>query len=63
MVVAILDLHGSLHENAASEVDNFFASNDPPFEIITGNSVKMQEIVRKVLNRTLTHSPSFSYGV
>lgn len=47
----ILDLHGCYHSDVEYEVERFLILNDPPFEIITGNSSKMQEIVCNVLNR------------
>ena len=46
-----LDLHGTKHENAYSDVFYFVATQNPPFRIITGHSTKMKSIVFSVLNR------------
>jgi len=40
-----LDLHGISHEDSALLIDDFFHLNEPPFEIVTGNSLMMQEMV------------------
>ena len=46
-----LDLHGIKHEDVDRIVENFVLLNEPPIDIITGNSQKMQELVLDVLNR------------
>jgi len=44
-----LDLHGVRHENVRPVLHSHIYHNPPPFEVITGNSMKMQEIVLDVL--------------
>ena len=46
-----IDLHGIKHRDAANKVDTFIRRNinNMPVEIITGNSLDMQNIVRKVV--------------
>ena len=44
-------MHGCPHAEAESEVENFIIQHDPPYEIITGNSDMMQDIVRNILNK------------
>ncbi|MBC8421949.1 MAG: hypothetical protein H8E03_00855 [Pelagibacteraceae bacterium] len=46
-----LDLHGCRHSEVDRIVENFVLLNDTPLKIITGNSIKMREIVIKVLER------------
>lgn len=46
-----LDLHGYSHKDAEDQIDRFISSTEPPFEIITGNSIVMQKIVGKALNK------------
>ena len=46
-----LDLHGVRHSEVDRLVENFVLLNNPPLEIITGNSDKMPELVRDVLDR------------
>ena len=46
-----LDLHGVRHSEVDRLVENFVLLNNPPLEIITGNSDKMPELVREVLDR------------
>ena len=41
-----LDLHGVKHDDVERLVENFVLLNEPPLEIICGNSDKMQDIVR-----------------
>ena len=41
-----LDLHGVRHHDVERVVENFVLLNEPPLEIICGNSDKMQDIVR-----------------
>ncbi len=51
-----LDLHGVKHEDVDRLVENYVLLNNPPMDIITGNSQRMQEIVIKCL---LRHSIKF----
>ena len=44
-----LDLHGMRHSEVERVVENFVLLNEPPLEIITGNSERMRSIVQKVL--------------
>jgi hypothetical protein len=44
-----LDLHGIKHEDVQSLVDSHIYKHGPPCEIVTGNSVKMKQIVVKVI--------------
>ena len=48
-----LDLHKVSHENAKKIVEDFIISNfmDLPIEIITGNSLDMQNIVKKIVHK------------
>ena len=55
----ILDLHGKKHEEIEVLVENFVLFNDCPLEIITGNSVIMQKIVKSVLEKYEFH---YSYS-
>ena len=45
-----LDLHGIRHHDVERLVENFVILNEPPLEIICGNSDRMQEIVRFTLS-------------
>lgn len=40
-----LDLHGIRHEKARVLVEDFFYMQEPPFEVVTGNSETMRQIV------------------
>ena len=40
-----LDLHGVRHSEVDRLVENFVLLNNPPLEIITGNSDKMKKLV------------------
>ena len=51
-----LDLHGVKHDDVDRLVENYVLLNNPPMDIITGNSHRMQEIVIKCL---LRHSIKF----
>ena len=51
MSIKQLDLHGIKHEDVDRLVENFVLLNKPPLKIITGNSDKMPELVRNVLDR------------
>ena len=46
-----LDLHGVRHKEVERIVENFVLLNEPPLEIITGNSNKMEDIVLTKLNQ------------
>jgi len=46
-----LDLHGLRHEEVDRLVENYVFLNELPIEIITGNSDKMINIVKDVLER------------
>ena len=48
-----LDLHNLSHENSAIIIDDFIIQNflDLPVEIITGNSIDMQLILKKIINK------------
>ena len=46
-----LDLHGIKHRNASNMVDTFIRQNknNLPVEIITGNSIDMQNIIKRII--------------
>ena len=46
-----LDLHGIKHRNATNIVDTFILQNNNnlPVEIITGNSLDMQNIIKRIV--------------
>jgi hypothetical protein len=44
-----LDLHGIRHDDAERLVEQHIYHHQPPFEIITGNSLAMQQIVARAL--------------
>ena len=46
-----LDLHGIKHRNASNMVDTFIRQNKNnfPIEIITGNSLDMQNIIKRIV--------------
>jgi len=44
-----LDLHGVKHQDVRSLLDSHIFNYDPPFEVVTGNSLKMRELVLEVL--------------
>ena len=46
-----LDLHGVKHADVDRMVENFVLLNNPPLDIVTGNSDKMPKLVKEVLNR------------
>ena len=50
-MMAKLDLHGKKHENVEVEVIRFIFKHEPPFEIVTGNSIVMREMVKNIINR------------
>ena len=45
-----LDLHGIKHEDVRQILDSHIYNNEPPFEIVTGNSLKMKNLVLSVIN-------------
>ena len=51
-----LDLHGVKHDDVERLVENFVLLLNPPLDIITGNSQKMQQIVINVL---ITHTINY----
>ena len=46
-----LDLHGIRHEDVDRLVENFILLSDVPSKIITGNSDRMKELVKNVIER------------
>ena len=64
-----LDLHGVRHHDVERLVENFVLLNEPPLEIICGNSDKMMSIVefklgeiqQKHFNTMIIYS--YSWGV
>jgi len=46
----MLDLHGTKHEEAEEKIKNFLNFIELPCEVITGNSKKMTQILKKVLD-------------
>ena len=50
-----LDLHNTKHEDVDRLVENFVLLNNPPLTIITGKSLRMQKLVRNVLDRHNFH--------
>ena len=46
-----LDLHGVKHEDVEKVVENTILLGTPPFRIITGNSVRMKQLVLQVLDK------------
>ena len=46
-----IDLHGIKHRNVTNMVDTFIRQNNNnlPIEIITGNSLDMQNIVKRIV--------------
>ena len=61
-----LDLHGKSYEVAEDLAARFIDSNinDTPFQIITGNSVEMQKIVKNIAhNYNLKVEPKTYYNL
>jgi len=50
-VVKELDLHNLKHEDVEILVENFSLLNPAPLRIITGNSLRMKNIVTSVLDK------------
>lgn len=46
-----LDLHGKRHDEVETQVINFIYKTKPPFEIITGDSKRMREIVLTTVSK------------
>mgnify|MGYP001249326278 CR=1 FL=1 len=46
-----LDLHGMYHDTVERNVENFILMNETPMKIITGNSLRMKELVFQILER------------
>ena len=46
-----LDLHGMYHDAVERNVENFILMNETPLKIITGNSLRMKELVFQILER------------
>ena len=57
-----LDLHGIRHDEVDRLVENFVLTNELPLRIITGNSDKMIQLVKNVLNRSDVEYESFRPG-
>jgi len=53
--VKSLDLHNTLHKDVESAVLQFINWEEPPYKIITGQSSKMREIVKKILKNNNLH--------
>ena len=47
-----LDLHNVLHKDVENKVLSFINWEDPPYKIITGQSSKMQELVKNCCTYT-----------
>lgn len=59
-----LDLHGIRHYRVDYLVENFILLNSPPMRIIVGNSDKMQELTKSVLERyNFIGSPEHYYNL
>tara|TARA_Y100001973_G_C5171050_1_gene319099 strand:- start:1054 stop:1275 length:222 start_codon:yes stop_codon:yes gene_type:complete len=50
-----LDLHNVLHKDVENKVLSFINWEDPPYKIITGQSSKMQELVKNILSNNDLH--------
>jgi|WetSurSiteA1Bulk_404760.scaffolds.fasta_scaffold172636_1 hypothetical protein len=46
-----IDLHGMRHAEAKLAVEEYILLNEPPYKIITGNSIRMKEIVQEILKQ------------
>jgi hypothetical protein len=46
-----LDLHGLYHSAVQQKVENFVLLNETPIRIITGNSLRMKEIVKQIVEK------------
>ena len=66
MILERLDLHGKSHEDSRQLVAVFIENNidNLPIQIITGNSVDMQAIVKKAaVKHNLKTSPKTYYNL
>lgn len=59
-----LDLHGIRHHEVDRLVENFIYmhQDDMPLKIICGNSTKMVELVKTVMDRIGCESSMLNYG-
>jgi hypothetical protein len=59
-----LDLHGIRHSEVELLVENFILMNQDkfPLEIICGNSGKMLNLVKQVIDRLKLETHSYRYG-
>jgi hypothetical protein len=55
-----LDLHGVKHEEVEKLVEETILLGEAPFRIVTGNSLKMKELVKQVLEKHNFHHYEFS---
>lgn len=60
-----LDLHGIRHSEVESLVENFILMNQEefPLKIICGNSLKMIELVQKVIDKLSCQTYNYRYGI
>lgn len=60
-----LDLHGIRHSEVESLVENFILMNQEefPLKIICGNSIKMIELVQKVIDKLGCQTYNYRYGI
>jgi len=61
-----LDLHGNTHEEAEVLIDEFIIKNinKLPLEIITGNSITMLKVLKKITSKhSLKLIPSHSFNM
>ena len=57
-----LDLHGIRHKDVDRIVENFVLLNEPPLNILCGNSDKMPQLVLDVLNRHSINWERWGHG-
>ena len=55
MAIMKLDLHGIRHDKVRQLLDSCIYRHEPPFEVVTGNSLSMKQIVIKVLQEYELH--------
>ena len=58
-----IDLHGIRHEDVEKLLEDFILLNEPPFRIITGNSIRMKEIVVEVLDKHVFEYSDFGSSI
>lgn len=52
-----IDLHGIKHADVEKVLEDFFADYKGPYRIITGNSIRMKELVTQMLDKnSMKHS-------